>query len=891
MRLIVFRRHGTVAAAVHPPRMRLCPLLILLPLAAAPARAQDPLNPPVPLMDSSSGPSPGERTLTLLAAQRAQEMGFPDAAAGLYRELLAASEADRSQLALALATALLDDDRPREADEVLRGSIGLRGSAWHLRAALVAAELHRTGEARSELDAVRSGDLTPADRAWHLYLQGLLASGAGSPIQASGLYEEAEKAAATELVRARFGLAREEERLRVGPANEDTIEQTRQNQERFEGTATGYDFARTYAVMLAGAGRRSEAVAVLQRELVALPAEERARQDDFRLLLGLIAGGVDSVGRNALVQLLETGHDPDRQRMALQLLANASREGPGRTGYRAELNKLISAPQPHPILEALLLFRATSALGDGDYLQAEEDASGILERFPGSPLKAHALGVLTALAWEQHRYRAAADHADKAGAEMPPGELRGELGVLVAEAWFRAGDYRTAADGYAAAVRTPPAFVRPGELMFQRVESEIKAGSLEAAEGVIDDLARDPAFDTIDRWQAEWNLERALQLDGKTAEAYARVNRLLQPSSEGAPAAGALPAELKARMAWLQARLSFDAGQPERTLLLVAALKDLLRGLPPELGTEIESTGELLQAQASLALNREAAALGILKRLRTEFPRADASQDSYIIEANYYAQQDKVVEAQALLTRFADDFPDSPYAPYALYQAALQAERLGQDKNLEEANKLIESLVSLVGRYPRNDRRGDFVFYARLKQGDLLRELNQFPQAQQVYESLLNNFSQHQDIVLAQLALAECHDAQSATDPSHGDDARILFEHLLYRVDAPVEVRTEAGFNLGFLLERRGSPAQAQAVWWRDVVTAFLLDPARAGELGARGRYWMSRTLLELGKLGEAQGRLDQAKDAWKLIVQANLPGGALARARLARFEPQEAKP
>jgi TolA-binding protein len=873
-----------------------------LPLAAAPALAQEPLNPAVPLLRTAAGPSPGERALTLAAAQRAQEMGFPDTAAALYRELLAApaestlqfpqaaagpAEAARAQLVLALATALLDNDQPREADSLLRSLAGPRGSAWHLREALAAAQLRHFQEASSELSDTRPGDLPPSDRPWYLYLQGALAAGEGNPIQAADYFQQAERAGATDLVRARFLLAYEEARLRVGPAGEDTIEQIRQNQERFDGTATGYDFARTYAVMLSGAGRRSDAVAVLQRELLALPTEERARADDFHLLLGLIAGGGDSVGRNALVQLLETGGDPDRQRVALQLLANSSRTGSARTGFHAELDKLIAVSPPHPILEDLLLFRAALALEDGDYAQAGEDADEILARFPGSPLKAHALGVLTALAWEQRRYRAAADDAEKAQAELPPGEVRRELGVLVAEAWFRAGDFRSAAEAYAAAVRAPPGDVRPGELMFQRVEAEIRAGMLGVAEGDVDELARDPAFDTTDRWQAEWNLERALQLEGRTGDAYARVERLL---ASPAPRVGALPAELRARMAWLQARLSFDAGQPERTLKLVAGLKASLHGLPADLGTEIESTGELLQARACLSLNRESAALDILRNLRAGFPRSDAAQDSYIIEANYYAQQDKVVEAQALLTRFADDFPDSPYAPYALYQAALQAERLGREKDLTEAEKLIESLVGLVARYPRNDPRGDFVFYARLKEGDLLRELNQFPQAQQVYESLLNNFSRHEDIVLAQLALAECHDAQSATDPSHADDARILFEHLLYRVDAPVDVRAEAGFNLGFLLERRGNAEQARAVWWRDVVTAFLLDPAQSGELGARGRYWISRTLLELGQLDEAQGRLDQAKDAWRLIVKTDLPGVALARARLARFGPPAPK-
>jgi tetratricopeptide (TPR) repeat protein len=906
MRLIVFRSTDRMASAFNRLRMRHSLYLSLLPLAVVPLPAQEPLNPPVPLIALSPAPSPGDQALSLAAAQRAQEMGFPSTAAVLYRQLLAATEigapgpaADtasgrasyRSRLTLALATALLDDGQPADAEAALNGLAGPRGAGWHLRAGLAAAALRRYDEARTELAATRAGDLGPEDRPWHLFLQGMLAGASGDTIRAGDYYQQAERAAGTDLVRARFILAYEEARLRLGPASADTIEQIHQNEERFEGTATGYDFARSYAVMLAGAGRKTEAIAALQRQLIALPSEEHARADDFHLLLGLIAGGDDAVGRNALTLLLENGADPDRQRVALQILANASRRGAARVAFRAELDRLVALAPPHPILEDLLLFRATWALEDKDYLEADQDARELLERFPGSPLKAHALGVLAGLAWEEHRYRTVADEAAQAREELPQGEARRELGVLVAEAWYRAGDFRSAADAYAAALRSPPGNVQPGNLMFQRVEAEIRAGSPSAAEPVLDDLARDPAFDPVNRWQAEWNLARALQLDGRTREAFARVNRLLGSPAGDTQAARALPAELRARMAWLQARLSYDAGEPARTLELAASLEDSLADLPAALQTEIASLAELLEAQANLSLNRDSAALDILKRLRRAYPRSDAALYSYIVEADHDAQRDRVVQAQDLLTRLADIYPDSPYAPFALYQAALQAERLGQEKNLREAYKLIESLVSLVNKYPDTDRRGDLVFYARLKQGDLLRELNQFPQAQQVYESLLNNFSQHEDVVLAMLALAECHNAQSATDQSHVESARILFEHLLYRLDAPVDVRVEAGFNLGLLDERRNNPDQALAVWWRDVVTVFLLDPANAADLGPKGRYWMARTLLEYGKLNETQGRLDQARDAWKLILTARLPGAALARARLGRYDPREAKP
>ena len=189
-------------------------------------------------------------------------------------------------------------------------------------------------------------------------------------------------------------------------------------------------------------------------------------------------------------------------------------------------------------------------------------------------------------------------------------------------------------------------------------------------------------------------------------------------------------------------------------------------------------------------------------------------------------------------------------------------------------------------KYPQSE----LVFTARLKQGDLLRKLNQFPQAQQAYEALVNQYPQRPDIALAQLALAETHNAQSASDPAHVESALVIFEHVRDRRDAPLDARVEAGFNIGWLRVRRGEAVRAEEAWWRDVVHTFLLDPANAAQLGDKGRYWMTRTLLELGALYERQEKLEQAKEAWLLIQKARLGyGEALAKARLARFNLPEA--
>jgi hypothetical protein len=130
-------------------------------------------------------------------------------------------------------------------------------------------------------------------------------------------------------------------------------------------------------------------------------------------------------------------------------------------------------------------------------------------------------------------------------------------------------------------------------------------------------------------------------------------------------APAALKPELRARMAWLQARLSFDSGNPAETLRLV----DLQVGGPAEidatLRVEIASILTLLKARSELALGREPAALETLKRLRDDYPRTDAAISSYLIESEYYAAQDKIDEARNRLIGLTDNsqYATSPVFP------------------------------------------------------------------------------------------------------------------------------------------------------------------------------------------------------------------------------------
>ena len=857
--------------------MKLARLLSLsLGLTIAQADAQ--VAGPSPLVSEHATAQlvPGGWIVAEGRANAALQSGFPATAAAGYRDMLrdpALPTDTKQRVTLALVSALLDAGELAAAETALQGYSGPRNTSYHLRAGLLAATSRHIAQAKAALAGGRIDELSPTDRGWWFFLQAIVADADGEIAQANNHYDLALRAAVSELQRARFVLGQEQSRLRAEKASEAQLATLRGNMERFQGQRTGYTYVRTYAAALAGLGRATEAQAVLQRQLAVLPPTERDAADQLGLMLGLIAGEGSVAGRAAFSQLLRDGQRPETQRLSLQLLARGAKTPAERERLRRELGELIGAPTQNAIIEDLMLTRAQAALLDKAYAPAEEDARALLERYPGSRLKAAALGVRLAVAWDLKRYRAAADLIAQLRVMIGEGRERAELGVLLAEAFFRSEDYKNAAAAYAAALHELPAVVPAGTLIFQRVLADIRADQLDSAARQLDEAANTPGFDAVSRWQAEWNLVKEMDVREQSAAAYARVERLLSGGAQG------VPEELRIRLMWLRAKLSFDNSKHDTTLQQTDELLALLQsgGLADgTLRTDVTSTAQLLKAQALLALNHDAEGVALLDRLRADHRATAAAQHSYLVQAGHLTKRGDLAGAQRVLIGFVDEYKASDYAPLALYEAALNLERQGLDRHLEEANKLLERLVNT---YPRDE----LVFYARLKQGDLLRKLNYFPQARQVYEDLINNSGLHPDVLLAQLALADSLFAQGANSVVNYESAAAIFERLRDLPSAPVDLRVEAGFKWGYALAQRAQPGKALTVFW-SVVDAFLLDAAPAAKLGAKGRYWISRTLLELGQIHEDAGRLDEAQRAYRLIVDHKLSGAAQAQAKLARF-------
>ncbi|MGK0176891.1 MAG: tetratricopeptide (TPR) repeat protein [Lentimonas sp.] len=172
-------------------------------------------------------------------------------------------------------------------------------------------------------------------------------------------------------------------------------------------------------------------------------------------------------------------------------------------------------------------------------------------------------------------------------------------------------------------------------------------------------------------------------------------------------------------------------------------------------------------------------------------------------------------------------------------------------------------------------------FFARLKQGDLLRQMNDFAAAQIIYENLIHSFPEHSRRYLAELSRAECMLALAKEDQAQLQNAALELERLIDMPNLPVDFQVEIGFKWGFALQQSGEQKKAQEALAL-ISGRFLLDDDT--QLGATGRYWMSRVLLELGKYLEEKGDFAAARRIYKKIVAYNLPGRNLAQSRATRL-------
>jgi TolA-binding protein len=813
------------------------------------------------------------------AAERALNSGLAGLAEQLYRGILATpgSSASASDLRIRLAASLIAQRRFVAARAVLEEvAEERRDDVFYLYRAV---SYYGNGQNvdveafNQSLELISAPTLKSSDRPWLYLMQGLQAEMAGNVEQVAPAFEKAKSLAVSKAQRAFFdSLVVREDILRT-PSNEALAAEIRVKLEEFSGDVAAYPYAREYAIIQYNLGRSVEAIQAIDRELANTQAGYGSREREQLLLLkGIILGADASSGRAALRELVRNGKNREVMGVALQLLARAKSalESTELSGF---LNEMIARPDAHPLLGQMYYIRSQLALADGKTAVAEADARFLLEQFPGLNQIPNVYRLLAYAALQRMpaQYRAAADFLIQLRDQTEDSEVRKELNQLIGDCYFLNADYVNAVDFYQAARFRGVGTDRDGEFFLRLISAEVRAGQIELALQHIDEADFSGSISVSDRWRAEWNVAQALQANGGARDALKRVRLLLEHGSTGS-----VPAALDLRLRWLEARLALIVGEAdgvrERVDALLARMESIPDGTLDASEARMLKTEMLLLKADILVRSGEAnAGMEVLNGLRVGYAKSSAAERSYLAEANYHASINDFEAAQATLLTLASSYPASALAPQALFEAALHCERRGPVYFAEA----VRVHNDLVGRYPTDP----LYFAARLKQGDLLRQMNDFAGAQVVYENLINRFPEHPRRYVAELSRADCMLALARDNDAQLENVALTLERLIDIPNLPAAFQAEVGYKWGFALMRRDASDAAREVFSL-IFSRFLLDGENAARLGPIGRYWMSRTLLELGALLVAGDEPAEARRVYLKMVAYNLPGRNLAQSR-----------
>ena len=530
-----------------------------------------------------------------------------------------------------------------------------------------------------------------------------------------------------------------------------------------------------------------------------------------------------------------------------------------------------------------LYLRSQIALSLDDTEQAEKDAQELLDQFPGLREigNVYQLYAYAALMRKPPQYRAAADYLLQLRNRTEDSGRLAELNRLIGDCYYMKGDFADAVDFYRASLARASLGDMDGDLYLRLVTAELRANKIEEAVQSIDQADLSSGLPMMTRWQIEWNVAQALQANGEVERALKRVRLLLESVGDGN-----VPAALDMRLRWLEARLSMLSGDVEGASKGLKGILTRINSFPdgmldPDQKQLLISESLLLHAQMLLQSGDGEAGEQVLEQLRAEYRESGAAERSYLSQANHYAARGDLVRAQQTLLYLATEYKDSEFAPQALFESAVIGEQRGPEFYLES----VRALNALETEYPEDE----LVFQARLKQGDLLRLMNDFSGARIVYENLISSFPEHPQHYVAELSRADCMLALARQDDGRLSDVELLLAKLIDVPNLPADFQAEAAYKLSFVMQKRSADADA-----RKVLTALvtnMLNTERAVRLNEAGRYWLSRGLLDLGELLESAGESAEARRVYRTVLAYNLPGQTLAQSRADRLQVVESAP
>lgn len=809
----------------------------------------------------------------IIAAENAFNIGLFNVAQRLYFQLLekTTNPSEIQSLSIQLAFTLINQSKYGEALEVLNKIPNKADPTLQL---LISISTFPTNPDLSKkiIEKLSPKSLPKGYLAWYYIIQGLIAEYNENFKEAKNYFLEARSLANSDALINHIDTLLFRSEIFSKKINEGLAFSLEKKIEK--GKKNSYPLIKQYAIVLDKLGKKDKAISFLQSALTSIPFKDANEIDSIYLLIGIIATPQSEPGRRAFEKIIERKQNTELSKIALTFLSQSVNDD-NASSYMKFLTSLINASQKHPLIDHLLLHRAHLALALHQRDISEKDLLHLQDDYPGSSNISEAMRLLAYIEWTNipPHYRTAADILIKLVEKTKDLNEQAELTLLAADAYFLNQDYGLASKIYSSILDNPEHQLPKGPVLAQLTLSLVNEKDLKTAELYLNKFRNDPDIDSIYLWRAEWSLINAMKNQGQIPLAFSQIHKLLQST-----ASDQIPLDLRLRLIWLRAQLSFESGNPQDTPPIIDSLLNNLQStktesLNPDQSALIASHALLLKAQALFQLNKENQALATITTLRETYPQSKATLLSYLTEAHYYSSINNPNKAQQELINLADNFPNNEYTAIALYEAALNAESRSLKNTYQEALALLERLIS---SYPNSP----FTYNARFKQADILRKLGNFSDAQLLYENLLKQYPNHPEKYKTKLASIDSLSAQTTNSPSFLPEVASQYYSILDLPTLSPTLRAEAGFKSGFTYIKANQPLKAQDTFWLTINT-LLLDPAIHKDLNEQSRYWIARSIFELGSLLEKSNQFKEANEVYNLILSHHLPGSALAESKL----------
>ena len=628
------------------------------------------------------------------------------------------------------------------------------------------------------------------------------------------------------------------------------------------GTPEGFQTAKQYAAVLFRLGKDAQALDVVNQQLEISLAPE-IDKDELKIISASMTK--DPQKQIAMLRnILRSTSSADVARFSVSLVS--SNRKVSNTELEAFLKDVLEN-SPVKSKDFILLELAKVEVKKGDRTGAVAYAQELLDKYPESKL---ASGALRILAWGAFtapapQYRLAASYLDRLAALLPDSDERAYTKYVSATCYFFDKDYATAAKIYGEVFDKIPQ--RRGAIINRIVESFINLGDEAKAVEVLDRAYGVRNIDEESLWNAEWRVISLYRAGGRTREALERIEKAINSTEKISPL-------LKMRMMWIRAVISEASGDAAKTAAYCDNVIDMASAedvKPADLAAEIAANAMLLKAAS---LERGGAefvgrAIDVYEALRRDFPQTAAVPFSYLHEARAEAQRGRFDKACKLCLSLAENTKDSGLRYRAVFDAAEYMRKTASESSYRSALSLLDSLCI---EYPDDQRN----FYSRLSQADILRLLNSFADARKLYNEIINRFGKHPEIYLAWLGLGD----SILTQPDRASDAAAIFERLYSLPDIPAAAKAEAAYKWAFALAKSGKKLEADEVAWLTANALLKIKPA--DELL---KYWVGRSLLNLAQSLEERALQRDAKAAYSLIAEMNLPSAGAARKKISSLK------